>query len=297
MNTKIKKSKGDKIYDAINYTFLTILLLIVLYPLYFILIASISDPQLVSVGKVLLIPKKITMLGYQKIFEDGKIWLGYWNTIVYTVLGTIVNVAMTISSGYALSRKTLKGRNFLMGIFTFTMFFGGGLIPTYLLVKQLGLMNSMWAMIIPSAVSVWNIIIARTFFMNSIPDELFDAAFIDGCGEIRFFFKMAIPLSKAIVAVMVLFYAVAHWNSYFDALIYLGNENQHPLQLILRDILIVNDGGKGMAQDIQEVLEKRKAAELVKYGVIVVSSIPVLILYPFLQRYFVEGVMIGSVKG
>lgn len=298
MNIKVKQNRGDLIFDVINTLVMLIFLIIVAYPLYFVLIASISDPTYVNNGQVIFTPKGIMFLGYQKIFQDSKILVGYKNTILYTLVGTVVNVALTVTSGYALSRKDLKGRRFIMGMLTFTMFFNGGMIPTYMLVKGIGLMNTFWAMIIPNAVSVFNIIIARTYFESNIPAEMHEAAFIDGCGNLKFFFSIALPLSKALTAVMVLFYAVGHWNSFFNALIYLKDEKMHPLQLILRNILLVNQSNDAsMLSDVREMVERQKAAELIKYGVIVVSSLPVLMLYPFVQKYFVKGVMVGSVKG
>ena len=224
--------------------------------------------------------------------------MGYRNTIIYTTLGTFINVFLTITSGYVLSRKDLIGRNVILFFFTFTMFFSGGMIPTYMLVKSLGITNTVWAMVLPNAMSVWNMMIAKTFFSTSIPDELLEAAFLDGCGKLRFFSLIVLPLSKAIIAVMVLFYAVAHWNSFFNTLIYLESQTKYPLQLVLRNILLVNQmNDASMLDDISAVIERQKLAELLKYGIIIVSSVPILILYPFIQKYFVRGVMIGSIKG
>ncbi|WP_257208674.1 carbohydrate ABC transporter permease [Bacillus sp. AFS031507] len=292
-----RKSKEDKVFDIINFFLVAIILLLVVYPLYFIVIASISDPNMIYEGKVWLLPKELTLEGYQRIFGDSKIWLGYKNSIMYTVVGTIVNVSFTLMAAYALSRKDLYGRNVIMFLFLMTMFFSGGLIPTYLVVKNLGLLNTMWALILPKAVAVWNVIVAKTFFESSIPGELLEAAKIDGCSDAKFFWKIVLPLSKPIVAVMVLFYAVGHWNSYFDALIYLNNENLYPLQLILRNILIQNQASTMMISDLDSLAAKQRVSELIKYGVIIVASIPLLIVYPFVQKYFVKGVMIGGIKG
>ncbi|MBT2697444.1 carbohydrate ABC transporter permease [Bacillus sp. ISL-40] len=292
-----RKSKEDKVFDIINFFLVAIILLLVVYPLYFIVIASISDPNMIYEGKVWLLPKELTLEGYQRIFGDSKIWLGYKNSIIYTVVGTIVNVSFTLMAAYALSRKDLYGRNVIMFLFLMTMFFSGGLIPTYLVVKNLGLLNTMWALILPKAVAVWNVIVAKTFFESSIPNELLEAARIDGCSDVKFFWKIVLPLSKPIVAVMVLFYAVGHWNSYFDALIYLNNENLYPLQLILRNILIQNQSSTMMISDLDSLAAKQRVSELIKYGVIIVASIPLLIVYPFVQKYFVKGVMIGGIKG
>ncbi|WP_223589382.1 carbohydrate ABC transporter permease [Neobacillus bataviensis] len=297
-NKKItRRSKEDKVFDIINFFLVAIILLLVVYPLYFIVIASFSDPNMIYEGKVWLLPKELTLEGYERIFRDSKIWLGYKNSIIYTVVGTIVNVSFTLMAAYALSRKDLYGRNVIMFLFLMTMFFSGGLIPTYLVVKNLGLLNTMWALILPKAVAVWNVIVAKTFFESSIPGELLEAAKIDGCSDAKFFWKIVLPLSKPIVAVMVLFYAVGHWNSYFDALIYLNNENLYPLQLILRNILIQNQASSMMISDLDSLAAKQRVSELIKYGVIIVASIPLLIVYPFVQKYFVKGVMIGGIKG
>lgn len=297
-NKKVtRRSKEDKVFDIINVFLVAIMLILVIYPLYFIVIASFSDPNMIYEGKVWFIPKELTLEGYERIFRDSKIWLGYKNSILYTVVGTAVNVSFTLMAAYALSRKDLYGRNVIMFLFLMTMFFSGGLIPTYLVVKNLGLLNTMWALILPKAVAVWNVIVAKTFFESSIPSELLESARIDGCSDAKFFWKIVLPLSKPIVAVMVLFYAVGHWNSYFDALIYLNNENLYPLQLILRNILIQNQASTMMISDLDSLAAKQRVSELIKYGVIIVASIPLLIVYPFVQKYFVKGVMIGGIKG
>jgi putative aldouronate transport system permease protein len=296
--TKItRRSKEDKIFDIINFVLVAIILVLVIYPLYFIIIASISDPNMIYEGKVWFLPKEITFEGYRRIFSDSKIWLGYKNSIIYTVVGTLVNISFTLMAAYALSRKDLYGKNIIMSVFLFTMFFSGGLIPTYLVVKNLGLLNTMWALILPKAVAVWNLIVAKTYFQTTIPNELLESAKIDGCSDAKFFWKIVLPLSKPIVAVMVLFYAVGHWNSYFDALIYLNDEKLYPLQLILRNILIQNEASTQMISDLESLAAKQRVSELIKYGVIIVASIPLLIVYPFVQKYFVKGVMIGGIKG
>mgnify|MGYP001405480405 CR=1 FL=1 len=278
----------------IGLVILLIVFLLVAYPLYFIIIASISDPSKVSLGEVWLIPKDITLSGYQLIFENEQIWTGYKNTIFYTVVGTFFNLLFTLPAAYALSRKDLIGRNLFMYIIVFTMFFSGGLIPTYLLVQDLGLYNTFWAMVLPTAVSAWNLIIARTFFQTNIPKELEEAAEMDGCSDMQFFIRIVLPLSKAIIAVMGLFYAVSHWNEFFNALIYLKDQERFPLQLILRDILIQTQfEGQSSGIGAEQAAEQ---ANLIRYGVIIVASVPVLILYPFIQKYFVKGVMLGAIK-
>lgn len=294
----IKGNKADLVFDIANVTLMLIFAALFIYPIYFVIIASFSDPNLVNTGKVFFTPKGITFLGYRRILENNAIWTGYLNTILYTTLGTTINVVLTITSGYVLSRKDLVGRQAILMVFTFTMFFSGGMIPTYMLVKNLNLTNTIWAMVLPNAMSVWNMMIAKTFFTTTIPDELLDAASIDGCGNLRFFSLIVLPLSKPIVAVMVLFYAVGHWNSFFNALIYLESQSKYPLQLVLRNILLVNQmNDAAMLDDITSIIERQKLAELLKYGIIVVSTIPILMLYPFIQKYFVTGIMIGSIKG
>ncbi|NMM52995.1 carbohydrate ABC transporter permease [Paenibacillus aquistagni] len=298
----VKETKTDKIFLTFNYIYLTIALLLVLYPLLYIVSASISDPKLVASGEMWLFPKGITFEGYKMVFQNDKIWMGYGNTILYTVIGTCVNLIVTIPAAYALSRKDFVGRNFFMGMFMVTMFIGGGLVPGYLLIKNLGLVNSMWALILPGAASIWNIIVSRTFFASTIPRELQEAAQIDGCTNMRLFIKIVLPLSAPIIAVMALFYGVGHWNSYFSALIYLNDESKFPLQMILRQILVLNEisadtAGAINASVAEAMNNKAEVAALLKYGVIIVSTLPVIAIYPFLQRYFVQGVMIGSVKG
>ncbi|KJB88639.1 sugar ABC transporter permease [Paenibacillus sp. E194] len=299
----VKETRADKIFIVCNYIYLTIALILVLYPVLYILSASISDPKMVASGEMWLFPKGITFDGYSRVFENSKIWSGYGNTILYTVVGTCVNLAVTLPAAYALSRSDFIGRNFFMGMFLFTMFFGGGLVPGYLLIKELGLINSMWALILPGAASVWNIIVARTFFQSTIPRELQEAASIDGCTNMRLFLQIILPLSAPIIAVMALFYGVGHWNSYFGALIYLNEESKYPLQMILRQILVLQEmsaetTGAAVSSSVAAALNnKAEIASLVKYSVIIVSTLPVIVVYPFLQRYFVQGVMIGSVKG
>lgn len=294
--TGIRVSPADRIFDILNYVFLTLCLLIVAYPLYFIVIASVSDPTAVYAGKVILWPARFTLEGYQRILDYESFFTGYRNTVIYTVVGTAVNVLITIPGAYALSRKDLVGRNFFMMGVTFTMIFSGGLIPTYLLVISLNLYNTMWALILPVAVSAWNLIVARTFFQQTIPDELLEAATLDGAGNTQFFLRVVLPLSKSIIAVMILFYAVNHWNSYFNALIYLKSAEKYPLQLVLRNILFENSLGD-MVEDASTLALQQRLGDLIKYGIIIASSLPLLILYPFLQRFFIQGVMIGAVKG
>lgn len=302
MVSGIKLSKRDRIFLICIYTYVAIALLLVAYPILYIISASISDPKMVASGEMWLFPKGVTFKGYEIVFQNSKIWTGYGNTILYTLIGTTINLVVTMPAAYALSRKDFVGRGFFMGMFMVTMFIGGGLVPTYMLVKGLGMVNTMWALVIPGAASIWNIIVSRTFFANSIPAELQDAAQIDGATNIRLFLRIVLPLSMPIIAVMALFYGVGHWNSYFGAMIYLNDDAKYPLQLVLRQILVLQEmqsqvGGIIDATAATAQNNKAEIASLVKYGVIIVSTLPIIAVYPFLQRYFVQGVMIGSVKG
>ncbi|MCQ6559517.1 carbohydrate ABC transporter permease [Paenibacillus mendelii] len=295
-----RESTGDKLFITINAIVMFLVMVIVLYPLIYIISASISDPMYVNNGDMWLIPKGITFEGYERVFRNMDIWTGYRNTIFYTVVGTLINLVLTIPCAYALSRKDLEGRNYIMVLFIFTMFFSGGLIPHYLLIKNLGMIDTPWALLLPGAVSVWNIIITRTFFQSTIPRELEEAAEIDGCSNGKLFVRIILPLSAPIIAVMGLFYGVGHWNSYFGALIFLSDRDWFPLQLILREILIINqmsDSAMLGGAEAKAQAEQARIAEIVKYAVIIVSTLPVIAAYPFMQRFFVKGVMIGSVKG
>lgn len=291
-----RQSIGDKTFDIINHIVLFLILLAVLYPLYFIVIASFSDPNAVARGDVWLFPVGFNLDGYQEIFKNQDIWSGYMNSIKYTVVGTSINILLTVPAAYALSRKELVGRGFFMTMITFTMFFGGGLIPTYLLINNLGINNTMWALVLPGAISVYNLIVCRTYFSQNIPEELFEAGQVDGCTYFKFFAKVVLPISKPIVAVLVLMYAVGHWNSYFNALIYIRDRSLYPLQVILRELLIQQEAAAGFG-DAASAAEQQKLADMLKYGIIIVSSLPVLCMYPFIQKYFVKGMMIGAVKG
>ncbi|GFZ32104.1 sugar ABC transporter permease [Clostridium zeae] len=292
-----RSSKEDLIFDIFNFLILGIITLIVLYPLYFMIIASISDPNYVANGKVILFPKNITFEGYQKIINYKAIWTGYRNTIIYSAVGALISVVLTITFAYPLSRKDFFGRRFFMIVVLITMFFNGGMIPTYLVVRKLGMINTIWAMVLPNAVTAFNIIIARTFFNMTIPEELREAASIDGCTDFMFFAKIVVPLSKPIIAVLTLFAIVGQWNGFFDALLYLTKENLYPLQLVLRNILIQSQSVNQLTESAATIIAQQRQAELMKYGVIIVSSVPLLIFYPFIQKYFAKGMMVGSVKG
>lgn len=297
---RIAKTRSDKIFDFINYGLLTIILLIVMYPLYLIFISSFSEPNAVNAGKVMFWPIGFTLKGYQILLENKEVWIGYRNTLTYVVLAVVIGVSLVTTAGYALSRKDLYGRNFFMFAIVFTMFFSGGLIPSYLLIQDLNMMNTIWAVVVPSAVSAYHLIVTKTFFQTTIPNELLESAQMDGCSTFRFFFSIVLPLSTPIIAVMALFNAVSEWNSYFPALIYLRDQALYPLQLILRSILVASQEAAQATEgavDPELIVEQQRYKELIKYALIIVSSIPILILYPFLQRYFVKGVMIGSIKG
>ncbi len=296
--TKKGKNINDMIFDLFIYVICAIVFLIIAYPLYFVVIASVSDSTLVSTGKVLLFPKGFSLFGYQEIFQDARIWVGYKNTMIYSLLGTFVNLLLTLPAAYVLSRREFRARRILMFFFVFTMFFNGGLIPTYLLMKDLQLIDTMWVFIIPFSVNVFNLIITRTFFETNIPNELYEAASIDGCNHFTFFLKVVMPLSKAVVSVIGLYYLVWHWNDFFTGLIYIRDYSLQPLQIVLRDILLSNQvfaegaGSGGAAGGYAQ-----RYADQIKYGVIIISTLPILIVYPFIQKYFEKGVMIGSVKG
>lgn len=292
-----KQGKSNKAFDVINHTILFVLMMLVLYPLFFIVIASFSAPDAVARGEVLLLPKGFNLEGYKQIFKYKDIWTGYGNSILYTLVGTAVNVMATIPAAFAFSRKELMGKKPLMLLFAFTMFFSGGLIPTYLLIQSLNMDNTMWALVLPGAVGVYNLIVARTFFQQSIPEELYEASVMDGCDHFKYFFRIVLPIAKPIVAVMVLIYAVGHWNAYFNALIYMSDRSGFPLQVILREILIQQQSISGGSANLQALEQQRQLAEMIKYGVIVVSSLPVLCMYPFVQKHFVKGITIGALKG
>ncbi len=287
---------SDRLFDWVITLIAMIVILIVLIPLIFVMAASFSDPDMVIRGKVFLIPKGITTKAYTMVFENKDIWRGFANSVFYTAAGTLISVTLTVLAAYPLSRKGLPGRNLLMMGILFTMYFSGGMVPTYLLVRDLGMYNTVWAVLVPAALSTYNLIVAKTFFENSIPEELYESAYLDGCGNIQMLFKIVLPLSKAILAVLVLYYAVGIWNSYFDALIYLKDTAKHPLQIVLRNILLLGQTEQMGTNDVG-MAEKIKMAEAIKYSAIVVSSIPMILIYPFIQKHFVKGVMIGAVKG
>ena len=294
---RIRTSSRDRTFELVNNALLAVALITVGYPLIYIVSASFSSTQAVVGGRVWLWPVEFSLLGYQTIFEYRAVWNAYANTVFYTVFGTAINVVLTIMAAYPLSRRDLQGRNLFMFMITFTMIFSGGLIPTYLLIRSLGMLNTRWVMMIPNAIAAWNIIITRTYYQSTIPDELHEAAQLDGCSDVRFLMSVVVPLSGAITAVNALFYAVAHWNAFFNAFIYLSRKELYPLQIILREILIQNEVDNDVFTDVAEQEAREGLRELLKFSLIIVASVPVLCIYPFVQKYFVRGVMIGSIKG
>lgn len=296
-NKSSHRREGNLTFHIFNYIFLGLIFLLVAYPIYFVLIASISHPSAVSTGQVILAPKQVTLEGYKAVFLDKSIMTGYRNSLIYTVVGVLFSVSTTVLAAYSLSRRDMPGRKVFMMLIVFTMYFGGGMIPTYIVVHNLHLTNTMWSLILPGMIVPYNLIVARTFFETSIPSELRESAYLDGCTEFRFFKDIAIPLSKAIIAIMVLFYGVAQWNTYFNAMIYIRRQEMYPLQLVLRNILIENQVSQEMMQDAKQAAAQMERAGLIKYVSIIVSAAPLMVLYPFIQKYFVKGVLIGSVKG
>lgn len=292
------QSASDKAFGAAVNIMLLLLVIIIAYPLYYVLIASISDPYDVYAGKTFLLPSAVTLEGYQNVFREKAIMTGYVNSIYYTIVGTIVSVALVITSAYSLSKKTLPGRKLIMIFYVITMYFGGGLIPTYLVVSKTGLINSVWALILPGSVSVYNVIVARTFYESSIPEELYEAAKIDGSTNLGTFYRIALPLSKPIISVMVIFTMVAYWNDWFTSLIYMTQKAKYPLQLALRQILIQSQATATMIGNMDGgYAEANRTTELIKFASIVVGSAPMLIIYPYVQKYFEKGFMAGAVKG
>lgn len=296
---KMRETRSDVIFKAINMVFIFVFLAVIIYPLIYVLSASISSPDVVLTGQMWLLPKEITFSGYERVLQNTDIWIGYRNTIFYTVVGTIISLVITVPGAYSLACPTLPGRKIISFVFLFTMFFSGGLIPLYLLTKSLHLTNTIWAVLIVPAASVWNIIITRTFFQSTIPPGIEEAAEIDGCSTFQKFFKIILPLSAPIIAVMALFYGVGRWNSYFMEMIFLDNRNLFPLQVFLRELLVVTqmNSTSTSTADAISMAEQAKLAGIIKYAIMIVSSLPIIIIYPFFQKYFTKGVMVGSIKG
>ncbi len=294
--TEIAETRTDKIFLFGVRVMLWAALILVAVPLIYIVANSFSSASAVSAGRVLLWPVEPSLRAYREALGDPQILRGYYNSLIYAVGGTSISVTLTIAIAYPLSRTTFFGRNVIMSLLLFTMLFSGGLIPTYLVVQDLGMLNTRWAMVIPSAIGVWQVIIARTFFRSTIPDELHEAAMLDGASDLRFLWSVVLPLSKPVIAVIALMYAILQWNTYFDALVYLKDPGLYPLQIVLRNILILNST-TGSAADVAQQLERQQLANVLKYALIVLSSLPVLIIYPFVARHFTKGVMVGAVRG
>lgn len=292
----VRSTRSDRIFYFCVYAILALISLTILYPLVFIVSSSFSSPSAVLAGKVVLWPVDFSLEGYEAVFSNRNIGIGYRNTILYTVCGTIVNVVMTMVCAYPLASRGLPHRGKIMFLFTFTMFFSGGMIPNYLLMRDLNLLNNPIVLILPTMITVYNMIIARSF-IQSLPYDLYEAAAVDGCSDIRYFVQMVIPLSKACMAVLALYYAVGHWNSYFNAFLYISDRDKYPLSLFLREILISNQTSESMNIDPELLERKQGLADVLKYSLIMVSTVPILCAYPFVQKYFVTGVMIGSLKG
>lgn len=297
MQSPIKESGGDWLFNLANTIVLIFVSFVILYPLIHIISASLSAGEAIMSGQVGLIPVGFNLKAYQKVLEYPLIWVGFSNSLFYASIGTLVNVTMTLVAAYPLSRADLPGKNIFLTLFVFTMMFNGGMIPTYLLVKDVGLLNTRWALIIPNAISVWNLLITISFFRTSIPPELHEAAQLDGASDFNYFVKVMLPLSTPIIAVLTLYYAVGHWNQFFDAMLYLGKTELYPLQLILRQILIDNQVDLSLMTDIREIAQREELQALIKYAVIIVTSLPVMLIYPFAQKYFVKGITLGAIKG
>lgn len=297
MKKTIKQSRRDNAFNVCIYIIIIVLTLLVLYPVIYVISASFSNSEAVAQGKVWLLPVDFSLEAYKAVFRHKDLWIGYRNTIFYTVVGTVINVAMTMICAYPMARKDLYGRKALSMFFTFTMLFSGGMIPNYLLVKSLGMTNKVWSMLIPGAMSVYNMIVARTFIESNIPTDMLEAAKIDGCSDFRFFLQIVLPLSKAIIAVLALWYAVGHWNSYFNAFLYLTDKELYPLQIFLKEILVQSKISSDVITNAADAAEMQNMKLLLKYAVIVVSTVPMFAFYPIAQKHFVKGVMIGSVKG
>lgn len=287
---------SDRIFHWVVILLSITCFLVILYPLWFVLIASISNSDMVNRGEVVFWPKDIRFYGFEQIFHDSRILIGYRNTIFYVVVGTMMNMAVTMPAAYALSRPDFKMRTWVMLYFVFTMYFSGGLVPTYMQINRMGLINTPWILLIMVLVNTYNLIIARTYIQNTIPNDLYESASLDGCSHFRFFWSIVLPLSKAILSVQILYYAVFHWNDYFHALIYTSNNNIQPLQMVLRRILLQNEAFATGSGGVQGGYAQ-SSADQVKYAVIIVSTLPILLVYPFVQKYFEKGVMIGAVKG
>lgn len=291
-----RKSRGDKIFDIVLILISLFIMVIVAYPLYFVIIASFSEPEAVLGGKLRFLPVGFNLESYKMVLAEPKVWIGYRNTLLYTVLGTAINLVLTTLAAYTLSRKDMPCRTFFTFVISFTMLFGGGMIPVYMVVKNLHLTDTIWGMVIPNAIATYNLLVMKNYFQSSIPEELQEAAAIDGCDHVQTLLKVVLPLSTPILAVILLFYAVGHWNAFFNAVLYLRDQDLFPLQIVLRDILLQNSL-EAVGGDMTGMYEKVMRGETMKYALIIVASAPVIVLYPFVQKYFTKGIMVGAIKG
>ena len=296
--SRIRLSAEDRAFGAVTYFLATLFMLVCAYPLIYVLSASISNPALIVSGKIILLPKEIQFRAYEAVFKSEDVLLGYKNAVFYAFAGTAINIVLTTAGAYVLSRHDLWGRTAITFLISFTMFFSGGMIPTYITIKNLGMINTVWAMLLPGAISATNLLIMRNFFTHSVPQEIIEAAYVDGCSNLGTLCRIVLPVSGSIIAVMIIFYFVGHWNAYFSAMIYLNDKKLYPLQVFLREILIQNQLGdmSGGADTVNQA-EMTLLYEALKFAVITVATLPIMLVYPFLQRYFVKGVMIGSIKG
>ena len=297
VKSHIRMSRSDFILQIIIFSVLLLAGILALYPMYYVLISSFSDPFQVASGNVILLPKGLNFSAYEKLWGNVRIWIGYRNSLFYTIFGTFLNLCVTLPAGYALSRKKMFGRSAVMLYFVFTMYFSGGIVPTFIIVRNLGLINRIWAILLPNIVNVFNLVIVRSFFESTIPDALYDAAVMDGCKHLRFFFRVVLPLSPAILSVMALYYGLAHWNAYFEPMIYVQNEGIQTLQVIIKSVTATPDYTTTESLSAEQLAELIRTKSLVKYTIVIVASLPMLLLYPFVQRFFIQGVMIGAVKG
>ncbi|GAA0388584.1 carbohydrate ABC transporter permease [Microbispora corallina] len=293
---RVREPFRDRVFLIVVTVMLVVILALVLLPLIYIVASSFSSASAVSAGRVSFWPVEFSLRAYKEALSNPQVLRGYYNSLFYATAGTLISVTLTVAIAYPLSRKRFFGRNVLMTGLIFTMLFSGGLIPTYMVVQDLGMLNTRWALLIPNAIGVWQVIIARTFFANSIPEELHEAAMLDGASELRYLRSVVLPLSKPLLAVLTLMYVIWQWNTYFDALVYLKDPDLYPLQIVLRNMLVLNTRGVG-ATNMAQQMAQQQLANVLKYALIVVSSVPVLIIYPFIARHFTKGVMVGAVKG
>lgn len=297
-HTAIRETRSDKLYGVFSHIIILLVMVVLVYPIWAVVVASFSDPTELYKSSFHFWPETVTLDSYKLVFRDDSFLTGIWNSVKYTAVGTFINVILNICAAYPLSKRNFKGQSLLMKLFTFTMFFSGGIVPTYILINKMHLIDSFWVMILPSAIGTFNVILMRTYFQTNIPQELEDAASVDGCTNFKFLIRIALPLSIPIIVVVALYYGVGHWNDYFTAMMYLTKRQLYPLQLVLREILLENEAGKMLNVATDAAYAERMMSRMgLKYAVIVISTIPILVIYPFVQKFFSKGVMVGAVKG